>query len=349
MDQSEQKHKRRVRYSGTHPKTFDEKYKELQPEKYEETLVKVIQKGNTPAGMHRPICVNEILDILNIKPGEIGLDATLGYGGHAQEILSKLDHKGHLYGIDVDTIELPKTKERLEKLGFDSEILTVQNLNFSQIDQILPSSKTFDFILADLGVSSMQIDNPNRGFTFKQDGPLDLRMNPSVGLTAAQRLRSMTEEEIVGMLIENADEPHAIEIAHEIKQEFRKGIKIDTTKQLYKVISEALKSIPQKDREEEIKKACQRSFQALRIDVNHEFDVLYEFLDKLPKLLSKGGRVAILSFHSGEDRLVKKSFQYFFRSGEYSSFAPEFIRPSFEEQNANSRSRSAKLRWAIKA
>lgn len=349
MDQTEQKHKRRVRYSGTHPKSFQEKYKELQPEKYEETLSKVIQKGNTPAGMHRPICVNEIMDVLMIKPGEIGLDATLGYGGHSMVMLSRLENNGHLYCIDADPIELPKTKERLEKMGYGPDILSVQNINFSKIDQILKDDEKFDFVLADLGVSSMQIDNPERGFSFKQDGPLDLRMNPLVGLTAAQRLRSMKEDEIVGMLSENADEPHADIIARGIVQELRKGQKIETTKQLQKVIADALKTLPIRDKEEEIKKACQRSFQALRIDVNREYDVLFEFLDKLPKVLSKGGRVAILSFHSGEDRLVKKSFQYFYRLGEYSSIAPEFIRPTFEEQNANSRSRSAKLRWAIKA
>jgi 16S rRNA (cytosine1402-N4)-methyltransferase len=133
MDNQEEKHKRRPRYKGTHPKTFNEKYKELQPEKYADDVAKIIQKGNTPAGMHRSICVNEILEFLQITPGQIGLDATLGYGGHTLEMLKCLDSKGHLYAIDVDSIELPRTKDRLEKLGYGSEILTIKQLNFSNM------------------------------------------------------------------------------------------------------------------------------------------------------------------------------------------------------------------------
>ncbi|MBU1144568.1 MAG: 16S rRNA (cytosine(1402)-N(4))-methyltransferase RsmH [Firmicutes bacterium] len=349
MNNSEQEHKRRVRYKGTHPKSFEAKYKELQPDKYTDTIEKVIQKGNTPAGMHRPICVNEILEILQIMPGQIGLDATLGYGGHTLEILKCLNHTGHLYAIDIDSIELPHTLERLSKLGFDETILTIKHMNFSHIDEIYKESGPLQFILADLGVSSMQIDNPERGFSFKTEGPLDLRMNPKKGISASARLKGMTQIEIQGMLIENSDEPYAKEIAFEIVSEYRKGIDILTTTHLQKIIKNALIFLSQTIRDEEIKKSCQRSFQALRIDVNHELESLYEFLEKLPLILSKGGKIAILSFHSGEDRLVKKSFQHFFREGIYSAIAPDPIRPSMEEQNSNSRARSAKLRWAIKA
>lgn len=349
MDHSDKKHKRRIRYTGTHPKSFDKKYKELHPLDYPDTVAKVIQKGNTPAGMHRSICVSEILDILKIVPGQTGLDATLGYGGHAIEMLKCLKSKGHLYALDVDSIELPRTKERLEKLGYGSQILTTMQMNFSDIDLIALESGPLDFVLADLGVSSMQIDNPERGFTFKTEGPLDLRMNPKVGVSAANRLKTMTQDEIQGMLIENADEPHAEVIALAIISEIRKGIEISTTTQLQTIIKDALKFILVIQRDEEIKKSCQRCFQALRIDVNHEFEVLYEFLEKLPLVLAEGGRVAILSFHSGEDRLVKKSFQHFFREGIYREIAQGPIRPSSEELNTNSRARSAKLRWAIKA
>ncbi len=349
MDQPDQKHQRRVRYKGTHPTSFEAKYKELQPEKYAETIEKVIQKGNTPAGMHRPICVNEILDILQIKPGQTGLDATLGYGGHTTAMLKCLEQSGHLFAIDADPIELPRTQERLANLGYGPEILTVKPMNFADIDQLLPESGPFHFVLADLGVSSMQIDNPQRGFSYKTEGPLDLRMNPELGIPAAYRLKEMTQAEIEGMLQENADEPHALEIARAIVLENRKAPGISTTTQLQNVIKYALKSIPQNERDEEIKKACQRSFQALRIDVNHEFEALYAFLEKLPNVLAQGGRVAILSFHSGEDRLVKKSFQYYFREGIYREIAPDPIRPSLEEQSSNSRAHSAKLRWAIKA
>ena len=349
MDSQEQKHQRRVRYKGTHPKAFNEKYKELQPEKYADTVAKVIQKGSTPAGMHRSICVNEILEFLQITPGQIGLDATLGYGGHTLEMLKCLNSKGHLYAIDVDSIELPRTQERLESLGYGSEILTIKQMNFSEIDQIAFESGPLNFVLADLGVSSMQIDNPERGFSFKREGPLDLRLNPKRGKSAAARLKTISQDELQGMLIENADEPHSAAIARAIISEIKKGIDISTTTQLQQIIKNALKFIPENNRNDEIKKSCQRCFQALRIDVNNEFEVLYEFLEKLPATLAEGGRVAILSFHSGEDRLVKKSFQRFFREGVYREIAPGPIRPSSEECNTNSRARSAKLRWAIKA
>ncbi|MFZ7121003.1 MAG: 16S rRNA (cytosine(1402)-N(4))-methyltransferase RsmH [Eubacteriaceae bacterium] len=349
MDKQEQKHKRRIRYKGTHPKSFEEKYKELQPEKYADTVARVIQKGSTPAGMHISICVKEILEFLQITPGQIGLDATLGYGGHTLEMLKCLDSKGHLYAIDVDPIELRRTRERLESLGYDAGILTIKQLNFSNIDQITEESGLLNFVLADLGVSSMQIDNPERGFSYKNEGPLDLRLNPKKGISAAERLKKVSQDELHGMLIENADEPHAEVIARAITSEIKKGTVISTTSKLQHIIAEALKFIPENSRKDEIKKSCQRSFQALRIDVNNEFEVLYQFLEKLPTILAKGGRVAILSFHSGEDRLVKKSFKRLLNKGVYREIAPEIIRPSAEECSVNSRARSAKMRWAIKA
>ena len=214
MENQNKEHKRRIHYSGTHPKSYKEKYKELQPEKYGDTIEKVIQKGSTPAGMHISIMVKEILEFLKIKPGQIGLDATLGYGGHTKEMLKRLEGQGHIYGLDVDPIESAKTKERLRKLGFGEEILTVKLKNFANIDRVAEEAGVkFDFVLADLGVSSMQIDNPDRGFSYKVEGPLDLRMNPEKGDSAAERLRQVTREELVGMLVENADEPYAEEIA----------------------------------------------------------------------------------------------------------------------------------------
>jgi 16S rRNA (cytosine1402-N4)-methyltransferase len=348
MDEKKPEHQRRVRYKGTHPKTFQEKYKELQPEHYADDVAKVIQKGRTPAGMHLPICVNEILDFLQITPGQTGLDATLGFGGHSLEMLKCLKSKGRLFAIDVDPLELPRTKERLEHLGYGPDILQIKQMNFSQIDQIVPESGLFHFVLADLGISSMQIDNPERGFSFKFEGPLDLRLNPKTGISAANRLKTISLEELQGMFIENADEPYSETIARSIIYSRKKGMEISTTTQLQTIIKNALKSIPQLS-EDDIKKSCQRCFQALRIDVNHEFEALDEFLYKLPDVLHEGGRVAILSFHSGEDRRVKKSFKQFHREGVYREIAPDPIRPSVEECHANSRARSAKLRWAIKA
>ena len=345
----EKQHKRRVRYSGTHPRTYKEKYKEHQPEKYADTISKVISKGSTPAGMHISIMVKEILEFLAIKPGETGLDATLGYGGHTKEMLKCLNGEGHIYGLDVDPIESAKTKERLEKQGFGNDILTVKLMNFKDIDQVAEEAGKFDFILADLGVSSMQIDNPDRGFSYKVEGPLDLRLNPQNGISAAERICNISREELMGMLIENADEPYAEEIADAVVTKQKRGEKIVTTKDLQRVIEEALSFLPKGEQKEAGKKSCQRTFQALRIDVNQEYEVLYEFLEKLPGVLAPGGRVAILTFHSGEDRLVKKSFKRFLKEGEYAEIAKDVIRPSQEECVKNPRARSTKLRWAIKA
>ena len=346
----EKPHKRRVRYSGTHPKSYKEKYKEHNPEKYADTIEKVIRKGSTPAGMHISIMVQEILDFLQIKPGMIGLDATLGYGGHTKAMLGKLEGRGHIYGLDVDPIESAKTKERLANQGFGEEILTVRLQNFADIDQVTKDTgHKFDFILADLGVSSMQIDNPERGFSYKVAGPLDLRLNPLKGVSAAERLKEVSYEELVGMLVENSDEPFAEEIASTICNWLNRGKKIETTTQLKEAIEVSLRKVPEKERKEAVKKSCARVFQALRIDVTSEFEVLYAFLEKLPDVLAPNGRVAILTFHSGEDRLVKRSFKELQKAGIYSEVSKDVIRPSAEECVRNSRAKSTKMRWAIRA
>ncbi len=347
MEQKE--HKRRVRYSGKYPKKFEEKYKEQNPEKYADTIAHVIEKGSTPAGMHISIMVKEILDFLQIKPGQHGLDATLGYGGHTLAMLNCLQGEGHIYGLDVDPIESAKTKKRLQAKGFGPDILTVKLTNFRNIDEVSKEAGNFDFMLADLGVSSMQIDNPERGFSYKIDGPLDLRMNPEKGDSAAVRLTQVTKDELIGMLYENADEPYAKEIAEEIFLLRRQGKKIETTTDLRNAIEKALSFLPVSEQKEAVKKSCQRTFQALRIDVNSEFEVLHEFLEKLPGVLSPGGRVAILTFHSGEDRLVKKAFKRGYKEGLYSEICEDVIRPTEEECRRNGRARSTKMRWAVRA
>ena len=350
MENQEKVHKRRVRYSGTHPRNYKEKYKEHNPEKYAETIEKVIRKGSTPAGMHISIMVQEILDFLQIKPGMTGLDATLGYGGHTKAMLQCLNGEGHIYALDVDPIESAKTKERLANQGYGEEVLTVRLQNFADIDLVTKDTgKKFDFILADLGVSSMQIDNPERGFSYKVEGPLDLRLNPLKGVSAAERLKEVTEEELVGMLVENSDEPYAEEIAATVMKWFRNGKEIATTTQMKEVIEQALVYVPKAEREEAVKKSCARVFQALRIDVNSEFEVLYSFLEKLPDVLAPNGRVAILTFHSGEDRLVKRSFKELERAGIYKEASKDVIRPSAEECVRNPRAKSTKMRWAIRA
>lgn len=346
-----QEHKRRVRYSGRYPKKFSEKYKELNPEKYGDTVEHVKAKGNTPAGTHIPIMVQEILDILAIKPGEQGFDGTLGYGGHTRAMLDKLQGKGHLYSGDVDELEQPKTIERLRRAGYGEDIWTPRLMNFADVDQLAKEVGQFDFILADLGVSSMQIDNPERGFTYKAEGPLDLRLNPNAGVPASQRLWELTTDEFAGMLEENSDEPYADEIAQQVMLSLHKGVPLVTTTALYEEIEKALAKIklPAAERKEAVKKSAARVFQALRIDVNSEFEVLYAFMEKLPEVLRSGGRVAVLTFHSGEDRIVKKAFKSYFKQGIYSEIAEDVIRPSKEECFKNSRAHSTKLRYAIKA
>ena len=349
MEQNPQTpHKRRVRYKGKYPKKFEEKYKELQPEKYQDTIQHVIQKGNTPAGMHISIMVDEILDFLKIQPGETGFDATLGYGGHTKAMLECLKGEGHIYATDVDPEESAKTRKRLADQGFGEDILSIRLQNFCTIDEIAKEVGGFDFILADLGVSSMQIDNPKRGFSFKVDGPLDLRLNQEKGISAAERFDNISEE--AGMLYENSDEPYCEELAKAITNEIRRGNRIDTTTKLRNVIEKTLDFLPNnKEKKDIIKKTCQRTFQALRIDVNNEFEVLYEFMEKLPGALKPGGRVAILTFHSGEDKLVKKALKAGYKEGIYSEYARDVVRPSAQECAQNGRARSTKMRWAVKA
>ena len=350
MTEADPAHKRRVRYAGTHPKSFAEKYKELDPERHADEVHKVLQRGQTPAGMHRPICVAEILDVLKPVPGELGLDATLGFGGHAQELASRLQPGGCLVAIDVDPLELPRTEARLRALGFGEVALRVRRMNFARIAELLPETEGgFDFVLADLGVSSMQIDNPQRGFSFKVDGPLDLRLDPGSGASACELLLSITRPALRELLVDNADEPHAVALAAALQGQY-----LQTTGELAARVREALRAalpprLPDAERKLEVRKSLQRTFQALRIAVNDEFSVLDRFLQDLPACLKPGGRVAMLSFHSGEDRRVKKAFQAGERAGVYARVAGEFIRPSFDEQRANPRSSSAKLRWAVRA
>ena len=300
--------------------------------------------------MHISIMVQEILDFLQIQPGQKGLDATLGYGGHTRKMLEQLQGKGHMYALDVDPIEIVKTKERLEAAGYGTEILTIIQENFANIDQVAAEHGPFDFVLADLGVSSMQIDNPSRGFSYKVEGPLDLRLNPQKGVSAAERLKELTQDELEGMLVENSDEPYAAEIASEVMKRLRCKKSIETTTQLKETIEAALSFLPDnKEKKDIVKKTCQRTFQALRIDVNSEFEVLEAFLDKLPDALAPNGRVAVLTFHSGEDRMVKKAFKHWKKQGVFSEISEEVIRPSAEECRQNGRARSTKMRWAVKS
>ncbi len=341
-----EKPRRRPRYSGKNPRHFHEKYKELQPGRYAADVEKVLAGGKTPAGMHRPIMVPEILEVLAPKPGEIAVDATVGYGGHARELLHAIAPGGRLIGLDVDPLELPKTEARLRALGFDAAALQVHRTNYAGLAALLAreAPEGADVILADLGLSSMQIDNPARGFTFKAEGPLDLRMNPERGQPASALLASLSVAKLEELLIENADEPQAALLAHAIL-DAQKRAPISTTTALAATVRSALAPLPRIEPNDHVR----RVFQALRIAVNDEFGALDTFLRHLPQCLRLGGRVAILTFHSGEDRRVKQAFKAGFHEGLYAEIARDVIRPSAEEMRANPRSASAKLRWARRA
>ena len=342
MSHDDPPRQRRPRYQGTHPRHYQEKYKELSLGQHADELEKVVARGHTPAGTHRSICVAEILAVLDPKAGEVALDATLGYGGHTRELLPHLLPGGRLFGVDVDPLELPRTEARLRSLGFGEDVLTVRRMNFAGLPRLKAESGGFDVVLADLGVSSMQIDNPARGFTWKAEGPLDLRLNPRRGRSAADLLATLNEQALADLLVENSDEPHAVAIAREVH-----GQTIRTTRDLADCVRAALRL--EWLANDEVKKALQRTFQALRIAVNDEFTVLDQFLSLLPGCLKPGGRAAILTFHSGEDRRVKKSFLQGLRDGIYAEVAPEPIRASPEERRSNPRSTSAKLRWAVRS
>jgi 16S rRNA (cytosine1402-N4)-methyltransferase len=337
---------RRRRYPGRNPRGFHDKYKELNPERYPADLEKIRASGKTPAGMHLPIMVDEVLQCLRPSAGEVVVDCTLGWGGHAQAILDRVLPGGRVIGLDIDPLELPRAEARLRAAGFGPDAFVARQANFAGLPKALAAEglAEVDVILVDLGVSSMQFDNPDRGFSYKGVGPLDMRMNPKRGETAAQLVARVSEEDLAALLEENADEPHAHLIARLLKQQ-----PLDTTHAVERLVrtglSEALPRLSKGD----VKMSVRRTFQALRIAVNDEFSALDALLRALPQCLAPGGRVAILTFHSGEDRRVKKAFQAGSRGGVFSAVASEVIRSTKEETFANRRASSAKLRWAVRA
>ncbi len=341
MSYSPERPKRRVRYSGKNPRGFAEKYKEHDPARYGDDVAKVLASGKTPAGMHVPIMVAEILEVLQITPGAVVVDCTLGYGGHARELLAATQPGGRLIGVDQDPIELPKTEARLRALGFPEDALTVARMNFAGIARLVGDGA--DALLADLGVSSMQIDDPARGFTFKTPGPLDLRMNPARGMSAAALLGKLTAAELVEILATNSDEPQAAALAAAILRQ-----PLATTTALADVVRRTYALLPHRVAAQ-AEDAVRRVFQALRIEVNDEFGALDTLLRNLPACLKPGGRVAILTFHSGEDRRVKQAFKAGLQSGIYSAIADEVRRAAPAELRANPRASSAKLRWAVRS
>jgi 16S rRNA (cytosine1402-N4)-methyltransferase len=339
-------HRRRPRYRGTHPRRFEEKYKELAPERFPEFVARVRARGMTPAGQHVPIMVAEVLDALSPRPGERGVDGTLGFGGHARHLLERIAPDGTLLALDVDALELAKTEARLRAAGHGPEVLIVRRTNFAALERVLGElewSDGLDFALFDLGLSSMQIDDPARGFSVKFDGPLDMRLHAGKNASAADWLFRATTADIARVLRDGADEPHAERIASALDR--RRGA-LHTTQDLVRAVHEALgERVATEARDMSVR----RVFQAIRIAVNDELGVLDQLLRQLPACLRPGGRVAFLTFHSGEDRRVKLALRAGFDTGRYAAVSATVIRASPAERRSNPRSAPAKLRWARRA
>jgi 16S rRNA (cytosine1402-N4)-methyltransferase len=302
--------------------------------------------SDIPAVTHRPIMLAEVLRCLRPAAGDAAVDCTLGGGGHAQAILDAVQPGGRLIGIDVDPLELPRTEARLRAAGFGAGAFVARRGNFADLPQLIAAERlaAADVVLADLGVSSMQADNAGRGFSYKVAGPLDMRMDASQGEPAWQLLERVSEDNLAALLTENADEPHAGLVAALLKEN-----PVKTTHALERLVRTGLSAALPGLAKTEVKMSVRRTFQALRIAVNGEFAALEALLRSLPRCLAPGGRVAILTFHSGEDRRVKKAFQVGRRAGVYAAVANGVVRSAKEETFANRRASAAKLRWAVRA
>ncbi len=346
--------RRRPRYAGTHPRRFDERYKERDPDKYPDLEAHVRAQGRTPAGTHVPIMVAEVLAALRPAPGESVADLTVGYGGHALALLERTAPDGRLIGLDLDGPQLEATGRRLAQL-VDPARVHLHHSHFAGLPKLLAADGLagVDIVFADLGLSSMQIDNSARGFSYKHDGPLDMRMDPRRPRTAADILRTITCAELATALRELADEPEHEQIAQAII-EHRSERPITRTQELVDVVLSAQGLTRRTWRaavaagESELHPAA-RTFQALRILVNDELHGLEQLLRVAPYCLHAGGRLGILTFHSGEDRRVKHALRDGLRAGVYAQIADQPLRPTPAERHANPRSTPAKFRWAVRA
>jgi 16S rRNA (cytosine1402-N4)-methyltransferase len=344
--------RRRPRYSGTHPRRFEQRYKELAPEQHADHTAHLREKGRAPVGTHVPVLLEPVLEFLAPQPGEVMVDATLGFGGHARELLKRLLPGGRLIGLDQDVVELEKTRARLAEFG---DALHLHAVRFAGIAKVLGAEglTAVDGILADLGVSSMQLDDPTRGFSLKHEGPLDLRMDPRKKTTGAELVNSLAELELAELLRDLSDEPDAEAIARELVAT-RSRRPFALTSELVDAVFRA-KGLSRRQWREQSAGAGRAlhpaalTFQALRIRVNDELGQLRELLRVAPLLLWPGGRLAVISFHSGEDRFVKESFARGCADGVYRQTSDEPLRASPEEVHFNSRAASAKLRGAVKA
>lgn len=286
---------------------------------------------------------NEIIEYLDLKPGYVVLDCTLGAGGHSLDILQHITPSGRLIGIDQDKQILKIAKTRLKNYEKNCSLIYG---NFQDLDDILSSLKIdgVDAILYDLGVSLYQLDSPERGFSFMKEGPLDMRMDKNMRITAFDLVNNLSKEEIMKILWKYGQERYARRITSFIVER-RKKHPISTTRQLANVVDEAVPFMRYRQR---IHPAT-RTFQAFRIVVNNELEVLKISLSKAVNLLKNKSRVCVLSFHSLEDRIVKNIFRDLARHDTLEILTKKPIRPTSKEMKENPSSRSAKLRVAMKA
>jgi 16S rRNA (cytosine1402-N4)-methyltransferase len=312
------------------------------------------QRRSTPPGAHRPVLLEQVLTALDPQPGQVVVDCTVGWAGHAVELLRRVGPGGRLIGLDVDVNNLTLARTRLEGVGHP---FALHQANYAGLPAVLAAEgvPAVDALLADLGMSSMQVDDPARGFSYRRDGPLDMRMDRGRGRTAAQIVQSISEVELARCLRELGDEPQAERIAAAVVAA-RQRQPLERTGDLVQVIFQAVRPgmgaaswrlHPSRGRWE--LHPASRTFQALRVLVNRELENLQELLRVLPACLAGGGRATFISFHSGEDRLVKSHFRGGLRHGQYSAVAEMPLRAGPAECLENPRARSAKLRWAMRA
>ena len=345
---------RRPRYRGTHPRAFGEKYKEHDPARWPEEAAHVRARGRTPAGTHVPILVAEVLEVLAPGSADVVADLTLGFGGHASAFLARLGPAGRLLAFDQDASTLEATRARLEATAPAARV-TWHAVHHAALPDVLRAEGLdgCDVVFADLGVSSMQVDDPARGFSYRREGPLDMRMDRRRARTAADVLAALDAAALERALRDLADEPRAAAVAAAIVEARARG-PLRTTTDLATAVLAAHGLTPEawkarRRREPDALHPAARTFQALRILVNDELGGLDRLLHALPWCLRPGGRVAVLSFHSGEDRRVKHAFRAGLDTGLYDAVADEVVRASPAEVASNPRASPAKLRWARRA
>lgn len=308
-------------------------------------------RRSTPKGSHVPVLLREVLDQLQPAEGKVLADVTLGHGGHSRAVIERMAGTGTLIVMDLDGTELARTVADLPVTG--TKLITSQG-NFAGLPQVLGENGLagVDGLLADLGVSSMQIDDADRGFSYRRDGPLDMRMDRSRGETAQEILAKIDENTLAESMIELADEPRARHLARAIVAA-RHTVPFTSTTQLADFCEEALAppgtSWRLRQGQAWVTHPAARLFQTLRLLVNREISNLKHLLRTLPDVLAPGGTACIISFHSGEDRLIKQAFREGLRTGQYDAISDEPMLPTDYEKKGNPRSRSAKLRWAHKA